>query len=150
MLDNLELLNLSYIFAKTEKHMEINIERIEDLFEEDIVNEMLEPIGKLGCCHYNAAMVCVNFDDWQCIDYVEGYLNERYGHAINSYRDAFGNYHYFDVTQEYYTRNGLKKNFDTSFEVVKSLSTEEIKEIFGKDGETHLVAVDVINTKRED
>ena len=124
--------------------MEIKIERIEDLFDEDIVNEMLSFVEEKGCCHFNSAMVCVNFDDWKCIDYVEGYLGGYMGHAINSYRDAFGNYHYFDITQEYNIRNKISDKFDTKFEIVKTFSTEEINEIFQKDGVSHLVTVDYV------
>lgn len=123
--------------------MEIKLERIDDLFDEDIVDEMLEIVDDVQCCHYNAAMVCVTFNDWDCIDYVEGYLNGRIGHAINSYTDEKG-IHYFDVTQESYLRNGLIKTFDEKFEIVKTFSTEEIKGIFDKEGKTHLVAVDII------
>lgn len=123
--------------------MEVKIERLEDLFDEDTISEMIDIVDDINCCHYNAAMVCVTFDDWDCIDYIEGYLNGRIGHSINSYTDANGTVHYFDVTQEYYIREGLKDKFDTSFELVKKFSTEEIKRIFDEDGMTHLVAVDI-------
>lgn len=125
--------------------MNITIERIDDLFDKEIVDEMLEPIDKVGCCHYNAGKVCMNFYDWQCINYVEGYLKEGHiGHAINSYEDENGGIHYFDVTQEYYIKKGFIKNFDSSFDVVKILSSDEINELFTKDGYTHLVAVEIM------
>ena len=81
--------------------MEVKIERLEDLFDEDTISEMIDIVDDINCCHYNAAMVCVTFDDWDCIDYIEGYLNGRIGNSINSYTDANGTVHYFDVTQEY-------------------------------------------------
>ena len=114
---------------------------MDGLFDQDTIEEMLEPIDDVGCCHYNAAKVAVNFQDWD-VKYVEGYLRDIIGHAINSYKDSTGKEHYFDVTQEYYIREGLKTDFETSFEVVKELSADEINEIFYQDGETHLVAVD--------
>ena len=122
--------------------MTIKIERMADLFDQEVIEEMLEPVDDIGCCHYNAAMLAVNFDDWD-MKYVEGYLRGHIGHAINSYKDSSGNVHYFDVTQEYYIREGLKTDFDTDFEVVKEFSADEINETFDKDGETHLVAVDI-------
>lgn len=121
--------------------MTIKIERMADLLDQEAIDEMLEPVDDIGCCHYNAAMVAVNFDDWD-MKYVEGYLGGHIGHAINSYEDQ-GKVHYIDVTQEYYLKKGLKEEFDTDFEVVKEFSADEINETFDKDGETHLVAVDI-------
>lgn len=123
--------------------MTIEIERMADLFDQETIDEMLEPIDDTGCCHYNAAMAAVNFDDWD-MKYVEGYLGGLIGHAINSYKDSSGNVHYIDVTQEYYLKKGLKEEFDTGFEVVKEFSADEINDIFSRDVETHLVATDII------
>ena len=121
----------------------IEIERMDDLFDKEVIDEMLEPIDDVGCCHYNAAKVCVNFDDWD-VKYVEGYLGDKFGHAINSVKfNHLDKEHYFDVTQEYYIREGLKEDFETSFEVVKELSTAEVNEIFSRDGATHLIATDI-------
>lgn len=122
--------------------MTIEIERMADLFDQEAIDEMLKPVDGIGCCHYNAAMLAVNFGDWD-MKYVEGYLGGYIGHAINSYKDSTGKEHYFDVTQEYYLKKDLKEEFDTDFEVVKEFSADEINEIFGKDGEAHLVAVDI-------
>lgn len=127
--------------------MTIKIERMADLFDQEVIDEMLEPIDDTGCCHYNAAMTAVNFDDWD-MKYVEGYLRGHIGHAINSYKDSTGKAHYFDVTQEYYIREGLKADFDTSFEVVKELSADEINDIFSRDGETHLVVTDIDKNRK--
>jgi hypothetical protein len=130
--------------------MKVKIERMKDLFDEDIVEEMLGLAHEeYGSCHYNSAMVCVTFDDWKCIDYVEGYaVDGTIGHAINSYRDAQGNYHYFDVTQESnIIKNNVTDKFYAAFDVVKTFTTEEIKDIFDKDGYAHLVTV---KTKKYD
>ena len=127
--------------------MTIEIERMADLFDQETIDEMLEPIDDTGCCHHNAAMAAVNFDDWD-MKYVEGYLRGHIGHAINSYKDSTGKEHYFDVTQEYYIREGLKADFDTSFEVVKELSADEINDIFSRDGETHLVVTDIDKNRK--
>lgn len=126
--------------------MKVQIERIHDLFDEDIVEEMLGlAVDEDGCCHYNTAMVCVTFDDWKCIDYVEGYaVDGTIGHAINSYRDAQGNYHYFDITQESNIKNNVTDKFYACFDVVKTFTTEEICKIFEEDGFSHLVTVNVI------
>lgn len=125
--------------------MIIKIERLDDLFDQEIIDEMLEPVNEIGCCHYNAAMTCMTFQDWD-VDYVEGYLGGRIGHAINQYKDASGKLHYFDVTQEYYIRAGLKESFESDFEVVKTLSADEINEKFSRDGYTSLVATNIIRS----
>lgn len=125
--------------------MEITIERLASLFDEDICNEMLDIVAEdyqIGCCHYNSAMIAVSFEDWQCVNYVEGYLNGYIGHAINSYTDANGTIHYFDITQEFNIAYVLPDlEFITKFEVVKSFSAEKIKNIFDNDKTTHLVSV---------
>lgn len=126
--------------------MTIEIERMADLFDQETIDEMLEPVDDIRCCHYNAAMAAVNFDDWD-MKYVEGYLGGHIGHAINSYKDSTGKEHYFDVTQEYYIMEGLKTDFDTSFEVIKAFSADEINDIFSRDGETHLVTTDIIKNR---
>ena len=118
------------------------IERMKDLFDEEYIEEMLEDCSP-NCCHFNAANVCRVFQDWGCIDYVEGYAHGFVGHAICSYRDANGNYHYFDPTQEWLIREGLETRFCDELDVVKTFSYDEINEIFTKDKETHLVAVEI-------
>lgn len=123
--------------------MKIKIERMKDLFDEEYIEEMLEDCS-LHCCHYNAANVCRVFRDWDCIDYVEGYIYGNVGHSINSFKDANGNHHYFDPTQEWLIREGLKTEFNDEFDVVKTFSYDEINEIFTNDVETHLVSVDII------
>ena len=122
--------------------MKVKIERMKDLFDEEYIEEMLNDCSP-RCCHYNAANVCILFKDWECIDYVEGYAHGFVGHAINSYRDAYGNYHYFDPTQEWLIRKGIETRFCDEFDVVKTFSTDEIDEIFNKDGVTHLVCVEI-------
>lgn len=121
--------------------MLVKIEKMKDLFDEEYIDEMLEDCSP-NCCHYNAANVCRVFQDWGCIDYVEGYAHGFVGHAICSYRDANGNYHYFDPTQEWQIREGLETRFCDEFDVVETFSYDEINEIFTKDKETHLVAVE--------
>lgn len=122
--------------------MIVKIERMEDLFDEEYIEEMLEDCAP-NCCHFNAANVCRLFQDWGCIDYVEGYAHGFVGHAINSYRDANGNYHYFDPTQEWQIREGLETRFCDELDVVKTFSYDEINEIFTNDVETHLVSVGI-------
>lgn len=116
---------------------------MQDLFDEDIIEEMLEDCSE-NCCHYNAANVCRLFEDWGCINYVEGYADGYIGHAICSYRDANGEYHYFDPTQEWLIRKGLETRFCDKLDVVKTFSYDEICEIFTRDEKTHLVSVQVI------
>ena len=127
--------------------MQVKIERMKDLFDEDYIEEMLEDCSA-NCCHFNAANVCRVFEDWGCIDYVEGYAHGFVGHAINSYRDANGNYHYFDPTQEWLIREGLETRFCDVLDVVKTFSYDEINEIFTKDGDTHLVSVEICKTQK--
>ena len=126
--------------------MIVKIERMEDLFDEEHIEEMLEDC-ELKCCHFNAANVCRLFRDWDCIDYVEGYILGDIGHAINMYRDYNGICHYFDPTQEWKIRKGLQRysGFIDEFDVVKTFSGDEIIEIFNNDesGMTHLVSVDI-------
>lgn len=125
--------------------MEVKIERMKDLFDEEYIEEMLEDCEP-KCCHFNAANVCRLFKDWGCIDYVEGYAYGNVGHAICSYRDAFGNCHYFDPTQESNIANGLETRFHDKLDVVKTFSFDEVNEIFTKDEKTHLISVDVVRT----
>jgi len=122
--------------------VEIKIERMKDLFDEEYIEEMLEDCEP-NCCHFNAANVCRLFQDWGCIDYVEGYAYGYIGHAICSYRDANGNYHYFDPTQESNIAKGLETRFHDKLDIVKTFSFDEVNEIFAKDGETHLISVEI-------
>lgn len=124
----------------------VKIERMADLFDEDVIEEMLEDCEE-NCCHFNAANVCRLFEDWDCFDYVEGYILGHIGHAINMYRDYKGACHYFDPTQESNIRKGLERysDFVDEFDVVDIFSYEKINDIFSKDGETHLVSVSILN-----
>lgn len=144
---------LSYILLNngdSRSIMMITIERMKDLFDEEYIEEMLEDCAD-GCCHFNAANICRLFKDWDCIDYVEGYIwikGEYIGHAICSYTDYFGKIHYFDPTQEWKikVKHLNQMCFTDRFDVVKTFSGEEIINIFNNDpsGMTHLVAVKII------
>ena len=122
----------------------VKIERMEDLFDEDVIEEMLENCEE-KCCHFNAANVYRLFRDWDCIDYVEGYIENIVGHAICLYKDGNWKEHYFDPTQEWMIRKGLQRysDFVDEFDVVKTFSYDEINEIFTNDVETHLVSVSI-------
>ena len=128
----------------------IKIERITDLFDDDIVEEMLSVVEELHACYWNSATICRIFREWDCINYVEGYLsvsddhNSDIGHAINTYIDYNGVKHYFDITQEYNIKNGLVKKFNNNFEVVKEYDANEIIEIFNNEGVAHLINVETI------
>ena len=123
--------------------MKIKLERIQDLFE-DFVDELLDIVEEPNNCHWNSAMVCHQFKDWDCIDYCEGYLKGYIGHAWNVYTDANGNKHYFDITQESNYANGLVTEFCDELELVTEISADDIIEQFNKDGYGHLVSVEVI------
>lgn len=117
--------------------MIVNIERIRDLFDEEIVEEMLSYIDdQRGVCHYNAAEIAREFSDWD-VSYVEGYLGDL-GHAINSYKDSNGVQHYFDITQERFSDEVL---FLHEFDTVKEFTYEEINQIFLNLGKTMLISV---------
>ena len=118
------------------------IERLESFFDEDCIEEMLEECT-VHCCHFNAANLCRTFSDWDCFGYVEGYVGES-GHAICSYKDYDGNFHYFDPTQEWEIREGTRKRFIDEIEVIKEYTYDEINEIFLRDGKTHLISVNAV------
>ena len=122
--------------------MKVKIERIADLFDDDIVEEMLSIVEELHSCHWNAGMVCHTFKDWDSINYCEGYLDNNIGHAINIYIDYYGIKHYFDVTQEYNVKNNYQKQCNGNFDVIKEYSGDEIIDIFDKDGIAHLISVE--------
>lgn len=122
--------------------MKIKIERMEDLFDDNNIEEMIKEC-EAGCCHFNAANVCRLFEDWECIGYVEGYAYGCIGHAINSYKDGLGQIHYFDPTQEWRIRKGLETRFCDELDVVKTFTYNEVNEIFSKDGVAHLISVKI-------
>lgn len=124
--------------------MKVKIERIADLFDDDIVEEMLSIVNELQSCHWNSGMVCYTFKDWDSINYCEGYINNIIGHAINVYTDYYGNKHYFDVTSEYNISKGYATEFHDEFELVKEYSGDEIIDRFNKDGIAHLLSVENI------
>lgn len=124
--------------------MNIKFERIADLFDDDIVQEMLR-YAEPKQCHHNAAIICVEFDDWGCIDYCEGYYAGICGHAFNCYNDYNGNKHYFDVTQELHVLNGLinDSEFIKDAQLVTTFKngTDAIKK-FNMCGESKLLTVE--------
>lgn len=127
--------------------MVVLLERIEDLFDERTVEEMLSYIGdEKGVCHWNAATIAREFGIWEDITYVEGYLvyddDEDIGHAINCYTDNDGNKHYFDITQEKFKDEYIFAYF---FDTVKEYTYDEIDDIFiDRGGKTSLVSVGVM------
>ena len=131
----------------------VKIERITDLFDDVYIEEMLSVVEELHVCHWNSARICLNFHEWECIDYAEGYLicsgDLDIGHAINIYVDNNGVKHYFDISQESNIKNGYYKDFNNNFEVVKEYDADEIIEIFTNDGEAHLINVQTYKEKEE-
>ena len=125
--------------------MTIKFERLSDLFDDNIVQEMIGYADASNCCHYNAATICNEFRDWECIDYCEGYYAGGCGHAFNCYNDYDGNKHYFDVTQELYLSIGLIKEFKEEAQLVTTFEngTEAIEK-FEMAGETSLLTVSVM------
>lgn len=119
--------------------MSIKLERIRDLFDEDIANELFDIVEGTGECQYNSAQACRQFDGWN-FGYCEGYLHEWIGHAFNSYVDGSGNKHYFDLSQEYLNK---KHNipFSDELELVTEMDGEDIIEEFNQDGFTHFVTI---------
>lgn len=118
--------------------MLVIIERIEDLFDESVVEEMLSYIDQeRGVCHFNAAEIAREFSDWE-VTYVEGYIN-GIGHAINSYTDGEGKKHYFDITQEKFKDDVV---FIHEFDTVKEFTYEEVNQAFLSEGRTRLLAVE--------
>lgn len=122
----------------------IKLERIADLFDEDIVEEMLEIVDEPAACHYNAAQCVRQFSDWDCIEYVEGYsFKDGIGHAINSYEDYNGNIHYFDITQEKALIAFGQKEFDNGFIYKNTIPFKYVNEHFSELGHTELIEVEL-------
>lgn len=129
--------------------MVIKLERLRDLFDEDIIGEMIDIVTDEGVCHWNAAMMCVQFSDWKCMTYCEGYKKifskGVIGHAINGYTDGNGVKHYIDVTTEAYIAKGwlTEDYWVDEFDLIKEVSTEEVVEDNNKKGYSELHYVNV-------
>lgn len=128
--------------------MKIKLERIYNIFDKDIADELLEIVDDIGQCQYNSAQACRQFDGWN-FHYCEGYLHEWIGHAFNSVEDNNGK-HYFDLSQEYLeAKKGIP--FSDEIELVTEMDGEDIIEEFNKDGITHFVSIGTtIHEKVED
>lgn len=87
--------------------MKVKIERIKDLFDQDLCRHMLSCVNDKGQCHRNAVLMCCCLSKIEeNVKYVEGYL-DIFGHCINSFKRN-GVTHYFDISQEWLIENGYK------------------------------------------
>ena len=97
--------------------MKRKIERINDLFDKETCQIMLNEVKERGQCHRNAVfMYCLLRGVEKKVKYVEGYLGPC-GHVINSI-ERNGVTHYFDISQEWMIEKGLKEEFIEEIEVI--------------------------------
>ena len=97
--------------------MRVKIERIKDLFCQDLCKHMLNCVNDKGQCHRNAVLMCRCLSGVERkVKYVEGYLGV-FGHCINSI-ERNGVTHYFDISQEWLIEKGIKEEFINEIEIV--------------------------------
>ena len=105
-----------YIRKQTSNKI-VKIERIKDLFGQDLCKFMLSLVVERGQCHKNAVLMCACLsNEEKKVKYVEGYLRDI-GHCINSI-ERNGVTHYFDISQEWLIEKGLKESFTDEIEIV--------------------------------